>query len=518
MTNSSNKRIAKNTLMLYFRMLIILGVRLYTSRIILNTLGVEDYGIYNVVGGIVVMLSFMSSAMSAGTTRFLSFELGRADLKKMARVFSMSLNIHATIAVFIFLLAETLGLWFLNTHLNIPAERMNAANWAYQFSIFTFIIAVLSIPYHALIIAHERMNVYAYVSIVEVSLQLFIVFMLQWFGYDKLKLYAVLVFVVSLLIRVIYGLYSSKNFKESQYRFIWDKSLYKTLMSFAGWNLWGNVAGVLSGQGVNMLLNIFFGPAVNAARGIAWQVKAAIHNFVGNFQTAMNPQIIKSYAANDLKYMHQLISQGAKYSFFLLFFLSLPILLETKIILQLWLKIVPEYTIIFTQLVIVNVLIDCFSGPLITAAQASGRIKAYQMVVGGLLILILPLSWLFLKFGYPPQVTIYISIFFSVLALIARLWILQNLVRLKVKEFIVKVVLKSTFVCFVALILPLIVHSSIEESFQRFISVVLVSMISTSVTIYLIGLEQNERLFFIRIVKKQYGNFITDSKVFFYRK
>ncbi len=504
MSDSSNRRIAKNTLMLYFRMLIILGVRLYTSRIVLNTLGVEDYGIYNVVGGIIVMLSFLNSAMSSGTTRFLSYELGRSDFKKLARVFSMSLNIHALIAIVIFILAETIGLWFLNTHLNIPSERMNAANWAYQFSILTFVIAVLSIPYHALIIAHERMNVYAYVSIVEVGLQLLIVFMLQWFGYDKLKLYAVLVFSVSLLIRIIYGLYSNRKFNESNYRFIWDKSLFRTLLSFAGWNLWGNAAGVLSGQGVNILLNIFFGPAVNAARGIAWQVKAAVHQFVGNFQTAMKPQIIKSYAANDFKYMHQLIFQGAKYSFFLLFFLSLPILLETEMILKLWLKIVPEYTVIFTQLVIINVLIDCFSGPLMIAAHASGRIKVYQMIVGGLLILILPFSWMFLKFGFPPQVTLYVSIIFSLLALAARLWILRGLVKLKIKNFLIKVVLKTAVVGLVALILPLILYTLIDASLQRFISIVIVSVISTGGTIYLIGLEQSEKLFLISVVKKQY--------------
>jgi O-antigen/teichoic acid export membrane protein len=512
MTISPNKRIAKNTLMLYFRMIIILGMRLYTSRIILNTLGVEDYGIYNVVGGIVIMLSFLNSAMTTGTTRFLSFELGRGEFIKMARVFSMSLNIHAMIAGVVFILAETLGLWFLNTHLNIPAERMNAANWAYQFSILTFMIAVLSIPYHALIIAHERMNVYAYVSIVEVSLQLFIVFMLQWFGFDKLKLYSVLVFFVSLLVRGIYGLYSSKNFKESKYRFIWDKSLFKTLMSFAGWNLWGNAAGVLSGQGVNMLLNIFFGPAVNAARGIAYSVKAAVHQFVNNFQTAMKPQIIKSYASNDLKYMHKLIFQGAKYSFFLLLFLSLPILLETKIILQIWLKIIPEYTIIFTQLVILNELISSLSGPLMTAAHASGRIKNFQLTVGGLLFLILPFSWIFLKLGYPPQVTIYISIFFSVLALIARLWILRNLVHLNIKDFFVDVVSKTIIVGFSAMILPLMVQSSFEESIQRFLFVVLVSIVSTSVSIYFFGLEPYERLFFIRVVKKQYGDLVAIVK------
>ena len=505
MPPSTNRRIAKNTLLLYFRMLIIMGVSLYTSRIVLNTLGVEDYGIYNVVGGVVIMLGFLNNAMSSGTQRFLSFELGRKNSKQLAEVFSMSLNIHATIAVVIFILAETAGLWFLNTQLTIPAERLNAANWVYHFSVLTFMVSVLSVPYNALIIAHERMSIYAYVSIIEVSLKLFIVFMLQWFGYDKLKLYAVLVFLVSLLIRFIYGLYSRKNFKESKYRLLWDKSLYKKLMSFAGWNLWGNAAAVTYGQGVNVLLNIFFGPSVNAARGISYQVKGATNHFVTNFQMAMNPQIIKSYAAGDLKYMHQLIFQGAKYSFFLLFMLTLPILLETQIILKLWLKIVPEYTVIFTQLVIINVLIDCISGALMTAAQASGRIKVYQSVVGGLLLLILPFSWVFLKLGFQPQITLYVSISFSILALVARLWILRNLIQLKVKDFLLKVILKTIFVGFIALILPLIVQFSVEESFHRLISVALTSVISTSGTIYLFGLERSEKIYIGQFVKKKWN-------------
>lgn len=312
----SNKRIAKNTLMLYFRMILTMLVSLYTSRVVLNTLGVEDFGIYNVVAGFVTMFGFLNSAMASATQRFLAFEIGKGDHDQLRNVFSMSVNIHFLIAFIIFILAETIGLWFVNTQLTIPAGRMGAAQCVYQFSILAMMVTMVSVPYNAMIIAHERMNVFAWVSIIEVSLKLFIVFMLQWFGFDKLKFYAVLTFCVSLIIRFIYGFYCSRQFKESRFRYFWDRPLFKTLASYAGWNLWGNIAAVLQGEGVNVLLNIFFGPVINAARGIAFQVKGAVNQFVANFQMAMNPQIIKSYAVNDLKYMHQLIFRGAKYSFF----------------------------------------------------------------------------------------------------------------------------------------------------------------------------------------------------------
>ena len=406
----SNKRIAKNTVLLYFRMLLTMGVSLYTSRIVLNTLGVEDFGIYNVVGGVVMMFSFMNSAMSSATQRFLAIELGKKDDEQLKKVFSMSITIHAIIALIILVFAETLGLWFLNAKLVIPIDRMDAANWVYQASILAFMLTVMGVPYNAIIIANERMSVYAYVSIVEVVLKLFIVFALVWIGYDKLKLYAIFILCVTIIIWIIYNIYCKRNFPETRYRFFWDKSLYKTMMHYAGWNLFGNLAHVTIGQGLNILLNLFFGPVVNSARGIAYQVNTAVSGFVINFQMAMNPQIFKSYAANDLKYMHQLIFQGAKYSFFLLFFLALPLLIDTETILKWWLKIVPEYTVLFCRLVLINTLIDCISGPLMTAAQATGRIKKYQTAVGGLLLLILPISYLFLKNEFPPEITLYVSI------------------------------------------------------------------------------------------------------------
>ena len=505
MSSQNNKRIAKNTAMLYFRMLLTMAVSLYTSRIVLNTLGVEDFGIYNVVGGFVSMLGFLNSAMASATQRFLAFEIGRNDKIQLRNVFSMSVNIHVLIAFLIFIIAETVGLWFVNTQLTIPPERMVAARWVYQFSILTLMVNMLSVPYNAMIIAHERMNVFAWVSIVEVSLKLFIVFMLVWFGFDKLKFYAVLTFGVALFIRFIYGMYCNRKFKESRFQFYWDKPLFKTLISYASWNLWGNAAGIIMGQCVNILLNIFFGPVVNAARGIAYQVRSAVNQFVHNFQMAMNPQIIKSFASDDLKYMHQLIFQGAKYSFFLLFTLSLPIILEAEVILKLWLKTVPDYTVVFTQLVLINILIDSISGPLMTAAQASGKIKLYQGVVGGLLILNLPISYLFLKLGYSPEITLYVSIGISIIALYTRLKIISPLVKLSVLSYLKEVVFRILPVALIAMIIPIIVKTSFHEGFIRLVITGFSSLIFVGITIYFVGLEKSEQVFLNRKIKQVFA-------------
>ncbi|MEZ5103285.1 MAG: oligosaccharide flippase family protein [Draconibacterium sp.] len=509
MSSEKNKRIAKNTVMLYIRMLLIMAVSLYTSRIVLNTLGVEDFGIYNVVGGFVTMFGFLNSAMSSATQRFLSFEIGRKDVIQLGNVFSMSINIHLIIAFIILIFAETIGLWFVNTKLIIPPERMMAAKWVYQFSILALMVNMVSVPYNAIIIAHERMKVFAWVGIAEVSLKLLIVFMLNWLGFDKLKLYAVLMFGVAVIIRLLYGVYCAREFKESKFRYYWNKPLFKTLMSYAGWNLWGNAAGVIMGQGVNILLNIFFGPVVNAARGIAYQVRAAMNQFVINFQMAMNPQIIKSYASDDLKYMHQLIFQGAKYSFFLLLLISLPVLLETQFILKLWLKIVPEYTVIFTRLVIINILVDSISGPLMTAAQASGRIKLYQSVVGGLLIFNLPISYLFLRLGFSPEITLYVSIGISISALIARLKIISPLVDLNVLDYLKMVVLKIIPVFLISLIIPALIYVFLVESIYRLLGIGLISLISVVITIYFVGLERTEQIFMTTKTKQFFSKIKT---------
>ncbi|WP_372948068.1 oligosaccharide flippase family protein [Mariniphaga sp.] len=497
MSNSeNNKRIAKNTILLYFRMFLTMGVSLYTSRIVLNTLGVEDFGIYNVVGGVVTMFSFLNHSMALATQRFLSFELGKKNFEQLKKVFSMSVNIHAIIAVASFILAETIGLWFLNTKLNIPAERMSAANWVYQFSIFSFMITVMRVPYNATIIAHERMSVYAWVSIVEVILKLIIVFALVWLGFDKLKLYAVLIFSVSALVWFLYKIYCKRNFTETNYQFLWEKSLYKTLINYAGWNLFGNLAVVAFNQGINIMLNIFFGPAINAARGIAYQVNGAVSSFFHNFQMSMNPQIVKSYAADDHQYMQQLIFRGSKYSFFLLYFLSLPILLQTETILKWWLKLVPEYTVLFCQLILADALINCISGTLNTAVHATGKIKKYQAVVGGILLCNVPLSYIFLKLGYPPQVTLLITISLSVTAFFARLSIIIRLLNFSASDFLRQVVLKVLMVTALSCIIPLAVLLFVtEEGLIRFLIVCSLSFFSTIMMVYSIGLNNQERKF-----------------------
>jgi O-antigen/teichoic acid export membrane protein len=489
----STKRIAKNTGMLYFRMMLTIAVSLYTARILLNTLGIEDFGIYNVVGGVVMLISFLNSSMASATQRFISFELGIKNFERLRDIFSMSVNIHLLISLTIFVLAETIGLWFLNAYLVIPSDRIEAANWVYQFTILSFVLTVINVPYNALIIAHERMSIYAYVGIVEVILKLFVVFSLSWFGIDKLKLYGILGFIVSGLIWLINRFFCIRYFTEIKYRFFWDKTLFKTLMSYSGWNLFGNIAGVAMGQGVNILLNIFFNPVVNAARAIAYQVNGAVNGFVNSFQIAINPQIVKSFAVKDLYYMHQLIYKGSKYSFFLLFIISLPLLLETKVILNLWLKNVPEFTELFCQLVLINALVDSISGPLITAAQATGEIKKYQVIIGVLLLMNLPISYISLKFGMPPQTTMYVSVVISLIALYLRLYILKSLIFISINKFLKEVLLQIFFIGFCSLVIPALIKYYLEPSIIRLFLVSTTAIIFSIIFIFLIGINHDEK-------------------------
>lgn len=476
-------------------------VSLYTSRVILNALGVEDFGIYNVVGGVVSMFAFFNSAMSSATQRFLSYEIGKGDFEQLRKTFNATQVIHIGIAVFIFILAETIGLWFVKTYLVIPAERIEAAIWVYHFSVLTFMVSIVQVPYNATIIAHERMNVYAYVSILEVSLKLLIVFLLVSISFDKLKLYGVLYFGIVFIIAAIYRVYTRRNFEETKFEVVKDKNLYKTLINYSGWNLFGNIASVAKGQGVNILINLFFGPALNAARGISTQVQGAINSFVSNFQMAVKPQIIKSYATGDTNYMTTLIIRSSKFSFYLLFILSLPIILEVDQILQLWLKIVPEYAAIFTVLVLVVILIDSVSGPLMTSVQATGKIKTYQAVVGSLQLLILPISYIFLKIGYSPEVTLYINILISLIALLFRMFFLKRLINFPVFEFLKEVIFKSTIIVVVSICLPLFIRINLDMTIIRLLIIVFLSFIWSGMIIYIIGLNKHEKKFILQLLK-----------------
>lgn len=506
----NNKRIAKNTLFLYFRMLLTMGVSLYTSRVVLNVLGVEDFGIYNVVAGVVAMFTFLNGSLSSASQRFITFELGRNDFQSLKEVFSTTVTIHNLIALTIFIFAETIGYWFLNNKMNIVADRMEAANWVFQCSVLAFMIDVISVPYNAAIIAHEHMKTFAYVGIVEVVLKLIVVLLLPVLFFDKLKLYALLILVVTIIIRIIYGIYCKRSFKECSCSFKWNKLQFKSILSFAGWNFIGATSHVLMTQGVNVLLNIFYGVVVNAAQGVAVQVQNAVVGFVNSFMTALNPQITKSYAQNDREYLYKLVNNGAKYSYCLMLFFAIPILLETKMVLQVWLSNIPLYTIVFVQMVIVNSLIQVLSNTMIIAQLATGKIRTYQIVVGGVLMLNFPLSYFALKFGYLPQSTFIISIVISLISLYIRMLFLNKMISLSIMGFVKDVIIKVMIVTVLSFILPMLFRFIIPEGFIRILFVILSAGLSVCVVAYLFVLSKVEKEFVIRkinnsLFKREYG-------------
>lgn len=494
--SANNKRIAKNTLLLYFRMLLTMAVSLYTSRVVLNTLGIDDYGIYNVVGGIVTMFGFLNSAMAGATQRFLTFELGRGNKEKLNKTFCTSMTIHVVISLIILLLAETIGLWFLNHKMVIPLDRMTAAHWVYQMSVLSTMVMMISVPYNATIIAHEKMSAFAYISILEVVLRLVIVYMLLMFDSDKLIIYAVLLCCVQLLIRVIYGRYCNKHFDECHYEITYDKELFNEMAAFAGWSLFGNLAAVGFTQGVNIILNMFFGPVVNAARAIAVQVQHAVQGFVQNFQMALNPQITKSYANNDLNQMHTLVFASSKYSFFLLLCIALPIIIETEPILKAWLKTVPDYTVDFVRLILLIMMVDALSNPLIVSAQATGKIKVYQAVIGSILLLIVPIAYLTLALGSEPESVFVVQLLVVIIAQIVRLIMIRSMICLPLIKYFKKVLIRIILVSVTAPIPPIISYLVLPDvNLLSFIIVCIVCILSTCVSVYYLGLEYSERLF-----------------------
>ena len=496
-TSSANKRIAKNTLVLYVRMLFTMGISLFTSRVILQTLGVEDYGISSVVGGVISMFTFINAAMVSSTQRYLNFELVRGDANQLRCVFSTSLQIHALIALAIIVLSETVGLWFLNEKLVIPEARLTAAMWVYQCSILSCAVSIMSTPYNAVIVAHEKMSAFAYISILDVSLKLLVVYLLVVLPFDKLIILAILNLLVQLFIRYIYTLYCHRHFPESYFQFWFNKTLFKEMFGFAGWSFWGNLAAILYTQGLNMMLNIFFGPIVNAARGIAVQVQSAVQQFVGGFQTALNPQITKNYASNNLPQMHSLMFRSARFSFLLLFFLSLPVLMETNFILTLWLKTVPDDAVIFTQIMICISLIYTTANPCIIANQATGKVKIYQMVVGGILLLILPISYVVLKLGAPAYSVFIVHFCIESLAQFSRMYMLRKLIHLPLWQYMKNIYIPIVSTVAIAIILPLVVRMQVAEGWLRFLAVGFTCVLSVGASSYFIGFTKQERVFFL---------------------
>ena len=503
--SNNNKRIAKNTLLLYFRLILTMGVGLFTSRVVLNTLGVEDYGVYNVVGGVVAMFALFTGSLSAAISRFLTYELGKGNVKKLNVVFSTSVTIQVVLAIVVCLLAEIGGVWFLNTHMNIPVDRMNAANWVLQFSILTFAINLVSVPYNAAIIAHEKMSAFAYISILEVILKLVVAYTLYVSPIDKLKTYAILLALVALIIRFVYSIYCNRQFEECHYRFVFDKSLLKQMTGFAGWNLLGSGAYLFNTQGVNIVTNLYFGVAVNAARGVASQAEGIIRQFVTNFTTAINPQITKSYAAGNMGYMYSLVCRGAKFSYFLMFFFAVPFMFETETIMQLWLKNYPPEAPLFLRLSMVGTLFDILANATANAAWATGNVKRYYIIIGGVGCLVFPLSWLAFYLGMDAYASyIAFAIIYLVLVFL-KLYIIKGLINFPVAEFYRSVFGRIVPVTILSFILPALVYFNMQETLLRTFIVVIVSGISTLYITYRIGMTQTERTKIIQMAKQKFN-------------
>lgn len=495
--SENTKRIAKNTLMLYVRMLFGMLVSLYTSRMVLSTLGVEDYGIYNVIGGVVAMFSMISSSLSSAVSRFLTFELGRGDKVRLKKVFATSLAIHLVLAVIVLLLAESVGIWFLNTHMNIPATRLYAANWVFQASLLSFMFGLFCVPYNASIVAHERMSAFAYIGVLDILLRLGIVLFIAYapLAFDRLIAYSLLLVAVGILMQGIYWHYCRHHFEECRETISFDKACWKEMSAFAGWNFIGCTAVLLKNNGVDILLNLFIGPVINAARGIANTVSNVVSSFAGNFMTALNPQITKSYAAKEYDYMFSLVERGSRFSFYILLLFALPILFETEYILTLWLKNYPAHTIIFVRLVLLLSMLEALSNTLINLQLATGKLRNYQLVVGGMQLMNFPLSYSCLKVGCPPESVLIVALLVAICCLFLRLLFLRKMVGLRVSRFLYNVCGNVLLVSITAAVIPIILYLLLQDNLMRFLLIGFVSVICSVLSIYIVGCNIKEQTF-----------------------
>lgn len=499
-----NKRIAENTIFLYFRMFLVLGINLYTSRIVLQVLGFEDYGLYNVVGGIVTMFTFLNGSLSAATSRYITFELGKRNFDRLNKVFNTALAIHIIIALLIIVLSETIGLWFLYNKMTIPDDRLDAAFWVFQISVITSFFSLTQVPYNATIIAYENMKIYAYVGIAEVLLKLGVVFLLFISPIDRLTCYAVLLCLIQVGIMLYYRYYCNKHYTSCKIQIIRDKELFKEMFSYGGYDLIGNISGLAQGQGLNILLNIFYGPTVNAARGIAYQVQGAITQFSNNFLTAVRPQIIKSYAEGDLEAMMKLVKQSSCFSFYMMWMISLPVCLETDYLLSLWLGHFPEHTVNFLRLIIVLCLIQTIKTPRVTVFHATGNIKWSNIIVGTILCMAFPLAYVALKLGGKPESVFWMANLTMALSELASVFVLKRYIQYSIGDYLLHVHGRCLLVAIISFLLPFFLYDKwMDASFVRLILTCLLSMFSVGITSFYLGMDKYLQSKILQVIKNK---------------
>lgn len=485
------------------RMLVSIVVNLYTVRILWKVLGIVDYGIYNLVGGIVLMFAFLNTAMVASSQRFISFELGKGDSERLRKTFAISVTVHMLLALVILVLAETIGLWFLNVKLNIPADRMVASNWVYQCSILAFLLNVVSVPYNACIVAHEHMKIYGYFGILDVFLKLGIVLLTSIIQYDHLIVYAILILCVSAFMRLLYGLYCKKKFDECKFQRHKDSEQMKDMFAFAGWSFLGNMGFSVRDQGTNIILNLFFNVTVNAAKGIANQIGHVINGFATNFTMAMNPQITKRYAMGEIDSMLQLVYNGCRVALLLMSVVVIPIFVSAETLMTLWLGTVAPYTIGFLRLVLIMSLIDCVVSPITTSLQATGKIKKFQIVISLIMTANLPISWLLLKLYINPYIVMFVAIGTSIAALISRLVLLHELIDISYRKFYINVYLRTIPCILAAGVTSWCLYRLFSPDLLGLIGFAILSIAITMGLIYCVVLSSKERALILSQITKK---------------
>lgn len=500
---SDNSRIAKNTIFMYVRMAITMFVGLYTSRVVLRVLGVEDYGLYNVIGGIIALFAVLNNALINTTSRFITISLARGDIIDTRQTFNMAFLMHCAVALFLIVIGETVGLWYLNNKLVVPVGREFAAAWLYQFTIVSAVLATVNVPYNACVVAHEEINIYAILQVIDSIMRLGIVFIIQIAPHDKLIFYAVLMLLVMVFNFLFNYVYCQKKFKEVKFLVYWDRKKFKEILKFVGWALFGNFSNMFYTQGINLMLNAFCGPAVNAARGIAVQVQGVVAQMANNVQTAINPQILKTYSTNDLDRMHMLICASSRFCYYLLLVFSLPIMLEANYILQLWLGIVPAHTVSFIRLTLMTVLLDAFINPMFTANLASGRLNIYYIPVSVVSVLFMFMTYYAIKCTLMPESTFLCYLAMVALGLVVRVFVMRKQVQLRPSVYVKAAILPATVVTLLASVLPVASHLMVQGNTARLFVTLMTSVVSMVVVVYSVGITRQERFVAIQFARNK---------------
>ena len=509
MTDNSNKKIAKNTLLLYIRMLLMMAIGLFTSRVILNALGISDMGLMSVAGSVITMFTFLNATLTSGTQRFISYAIGENNAQRLRAVFKSAMTLHLLLAIIIFFLGETLGLWYVYNKLNVEPGRFQAAMWCYQLSIISTVVGMVQLPFNSALIAHEKMNIYAYMTIFDAVFKLLAAYLIQIVCFDRLILYSILIFAAELLSTFLYNLYCRKHFKECSFSFGYDKGIFRNMLSFSGWNTLGCLAAMGQGTGVNLIINSFCGTVVNGARGIAFQANGWVTRFVENFMVALNPQIIKSYASGDIQRMSSLVINGARFGCYLFLLLGIPLFVEIEFVLKLWLGQCPEHTVAFMRIVMIETLFKTMGTPTVTAMHATGQMKLLNITVGSILLLIVPVSYVCFRLGLSPEQVLLINIIPWIVVPFIRVFLVKKYSQGKfpVGQYLYQVVLKTTAMALLMFV-PIWLFSYYMQSYTdwiRFCAIFTSRLVFSAMVIYYIGLEQKYRILLVEKLKAKIG-------------